>query len=448
MFQSLSDRFTKIFSGLQRHGKLTEADVTAALREVRIALLEADVALPVVKDFVEKIREKALGQEVLSSITPTQMVVKIVHDQLVEALGSDATEINLAVSPPAIILVAGLQGSGKTTTTGKLAKYLHEKRHKKVLVASLDVYRPAAQDQLKILADTIGVASLPIVSGEKPEEITKRALKSAKLESFDVLILDTAGRLHVDEPLMEELKAVSKLSNPIETLLVVDAMTGQDAVNVAKSFKEAIPLTGLILSRLDGDARGGAALSMRHIAGCPIKFIGVGEKPDQLEVFHPNRIAGRILDQGDVLSLVEKAMETIDKTEVDRLNSRIEKGSFDLEDMLTQLRQMLKMGGVAGLMKMLPGMGQLKDKLPQGGADDRAIKRQIAIIQSMTPRERRYWKLLNASRRKRIAAGSGTSVQDINRLLKQFEGMSKMMKQMSSLNKRGLLKDGIKSLFK
>jgi signal recognition particle subunit SRP54 len=448
MFQSLSDRFTKIFSGLQRHGKLTEADVTAALREVRVALLEADVALPVVKDFVEKIREKALGQEVLSSITPTQMVVKIVHDQLVDALGSDTTEINLAVTPPAVILMAGLQGSGKTTTTAKLAKYLHDKKHKKVLVASLDVYRPAAQEQLKILADAIGVASLPIVVGEKPEEITKRALKAAKLESFDVLILDTAGRLHVDEPLMEELKVISKLANPIETLLVVDAMTGQDAVNVAKSFKETIPLTGVILSRLDGDARGGAALSMRHVTGCPIKFIGIGEKPDQLEVFHPNRIAGRILDQGDVVSLVEKAMETIDKTEVDRLNSRIEKGSFDLEDMATQLRQMLKMGGVAGLMKMLPGMGQLKDKLPQGGVDDRAIKRQIAIIQSMTPRERRYWKLLNASRRKRIAAGSGTSVQDINRLLKQFEGMSKMMKQMSSLNKRGLLKDGIKSLFK
>lgn len=447
MFDNLSDKLIKIFSSLQKKGALTEEDVGNALREIRIALLEADVALPVVKDFIHKIKEKAIGAEVLSSVTPGQMVVKIVHDELVAILGQGAGGLNLAVKPPAVFMIVGLQGSGKTTTTGKLAKYLKEKLKKKVLVASLDVYRPAAQHQLEVLAGQLGIESLPIEPQEKPEAITKRALSYGKLNGSDVVLLDTAGRLHIDGPLMEELKQVSALSTPAEILLVVDAMMGQDAVRVAQSFQEILSLTGIILTRLDGDARGGAALSISHITGQPIKFMGVGEKPDQLEVFHPERIAGRILGQGDVVSLVEKAMETIDKEESDRLNRRIEKGSFDLNDMATQLNQMAKMGGMGTFMKMLPGMGQLQNKMSEAGFDDGMIRKQIAIIRSMTPKERRYVQLLNASRRRRIAMGSGTSVQDVNRLLKQFDGISKMMKRMTKLNKKGLLKDGLKGLF-
>ena len=447
MFENLSDKLIKIFASLQKKGSLTEEDVSNALREIRIALLEADVALPVVKDFIQKIKNKAVGAEVLSSITPGQMVVKIVHDELVAILGQGTGGLNLAVKAPAIFMLVGLQGSGKTTTTGKLAKYLKEKLKKKVLVASLDVYRPAAQHQLEVLAGQLGIESLSIVAQEKPEAITKRALSHARLSGCDVVLLDTAGRLHVDATLMEELKQVSSLSTPAEILLVVDSMMGQDAVRVAQSFQEKLPLTGIILTRLDGDARGGAALSIGHVTGQPIKFMGVGEKPDQLEVFHPERIAGRILGQGDVVSLVEKAMETIDKEESDRLNRRIEKGSFDLNDMATQLNQMAKMGGMGTFLKMLPGTGQLQNKMSQAGFDDGMIKRQVAIIRSMTPKERRYVQLLNASRRRRIALGSGTTVQDVNRLLKQFDGISKMMKRMTKLNKKGLLKDGLKGLF-
>jgi len=448
MFQTLSDRLTKIFSSLQRGGSLREEDVTAALREIRIALLEADVALPVVKHFIQGVKEKAVGEKVLSSITPGQMVTKIVHDELVSLLGHESKGLHFSVKPPAMMMLVGLQGSGKTTTTGKLAKYLTETLRKKVLVASLDVYRPAAQEQLEILAKNLGVESLPIHPKESPEDISKRALSQGKLGNFDIVLLDTAGRLHVDATLMKELKSISDMVSPAETLLVVDSMMGQDAVRVAEAFQETLDLTGSILTRLDGDARGGAALSMRHTTGQPIKFVGVGEKPDQLEVFHPERVAGRILGQGDVVGLVEKAMGTIDKEESDRLNRRIEKGSFDLNDMATQLNQMMKMGGMGSLLKMLPGAGQLKDKASQAGFDDQAIKRQIAVIRSMTPKERRYVRLLNASRKRRVALGSGTTVQDINRLLKQFDGMSKMMKRMTKLNKKGLLKKGFDSLFR
>ena len=447
MFQNLSDRLSKIFQNLTRRGVLTEDDVNSALREIRIALLEADVALPVVKDFIEKVRLKATGQKVVDNVMPGQMVVKIVHDELASMLGGTTAELNLATTPPAVIMLVGLQGSGKTTSTAKLARYLKEKLKKKVMVASLDIYRPAAQEQLAILARSLDIACLESVTGEKPEAITKRALKEARLSGMDVLLLDTAGRLHIDGVLMDELVHVTKLAAPIETLLVVDAMTGQDALNVAQAFHAALTLTGIMLTRLDGDARGGVALSMKHVTGCPIKFVGVGEKVDQLEVFHPDRMAGRILDQGDVVSLVEKAMDTLDKQEVDALHKKIGKGSFDLNDMATQLRQMQKMGGLAGFIKMLPGMGDLQNKLSQTGINDRTIKRQIAIIQSMTPRERQYYQLLNGSRRKRIAAGSGTTVQDVNRLLKQFEGAQKMMQRMNKLGKKGLLRDGLQGLF-
>lgn len=443
MFQNLSDRLGQVFDKLKRRGSLREEDVTAALREVRIALLEADVALPVVKDFVAAVLEKAVGQEVLKSVTPAQMVIKIVNDQLVETLGSETQALNFATTPPAVFLMAGLQGSGKTTSTAKLAKFLTEKQNKKVLMASLDVYRPAAQEQLEILGQQISVATLPIHSADKPAKITKRALDMGRKEGYDVVLLDTAGRLHLDTALMQELEEIKKLSNPVETLLVVDAMTGQDAVNIGKSFNETLGITGIILTRIDGDARGGAALSMRAITGCPIKFVGVGEKIDQLDVFHPDRIAGRILDMGDVVSLVEKAAEHIDEEEAAKLQRKMEKGKFDLNDLASQLKQMQKMGGMGQLMNMLPGVGKMKDKIAKAGFDDKAVAHQLALINSMTLKERRYPKLLNASRKKRVAAGSGLEVQAINRLLKQFEGMSKMMKKMKKLGKKGMMRQGM-----
>ena len=445
MFENLSQKITNIFSGLRRHGALSEQDVTAALREVRIALLEADVALPVIKDFIEKVKVQAIGQEVLQSITPAQMVIKIVNDQLVALLGSEAEPLNLAAQPPVVIMMVGLQGSGKTTSTGKLAKWLGKKH---VMLASLDVYRPAAQDQLEILAKSLNIDSLPIVPGEKPLDITKRALSEAKRKGAEVLILDTAGRLHIDEALMDELKKVHSLAKPQETLLVVDAMMGQDAVNVATNFKAALPLTGIILTRIDGDARGGAALSMRHVTGCPIKFIGSGEKLDQFEVFHPDRIAGRILGMGDIVTLVEKAAERLDKDTTDQLNRRLQKGIFDLSDMAAQLRQVQKIGGMSGIMSMLPGAEALKGKMSSMGMDDKLVKKQLAIIGSMTPRERKYPKLLNASRKRRVANGSGTAVQDINVLLKQFESMGKMMKKMNKLGQKGMLRQGLSNFLK
>ena len=447
MFSNLSERLNKVFTALKSRGALKEADVTAALREIRVALLEADVALPVVKAFTEAVKEKAIGQEVIDSVSPGQMVVKIVHDELVAVLGAEASELNFSVKPPVIFLMVGLQGSGKTTSTAKLASWLSKKQKKKILMASLDVYRPAAQEQLRLLGERIEVDTLPIVPEEKPEAITKRALEATKLGAYDLLMLDTAGRLHVDDTLMDEVKAVHALASPAETLLVADSMTGQDAVTVAQAFHEKLDLTGIVLTRVDGDARGGAALSMRHVTGCPIKFVGLGEKIDQFDVFHPDRIASRILEMGDVVSLVEKAAETLDKNEAERLNKKLQKGKFDLGDMIAQMRQMQKMGGMASLMGMLPGLGKLKDKLPDAGESDRALKRQIAIVESMTPKERRYHKLLNASRKKRVAAGSGTTVQEVNQLLKQYEGMLKMMKKMKKMGKKGMLRQGLEGLF-
>lgn len=447
MFQNLSDRLSNIFGVLQKKGHLTADDVEMALREVRIALLEADVALPVVKDFIQNIKTKAVGEKVLESITPTQLVIKIVQDELTALLGTDTKGLSFSVQPPALFMMVGLQGTGKTTTTGKLAKWLTEKHRKKILMASLDIYRPAAMEQLAVLGTSVGVDTLEIVPSESPLQIAQRAHKMAKLAGYDAVFLDTAGRLHVDDALMNELKEVAQNIPLAEILLVVDAMTGQDAVRVASAFNESLDLTGIILTRLDGDARGGAALSVVHATGKPIKFSGTGEKLDQIDVFHPDRVAARILDQGDVVSLVEKAMETVDKQDADRLNKKINAGTFDLNDMATQLNQMIKMGGMGALLKMLPGARQLQDKVNEAGFDDQALRRQVAIIRSMTLKERRYSKLMNASRRRRVAEGSGTTVQDVNRLLKQFDGMSKMMKKMGKLNKKGLLNKGFGNLF-
>ncbi len=451
MFESLSNRLSDVFDRLRKRGALSEDDVGAALREIRIALLEADVALPVVKDFVNAVREKAIGQEVLRSVTPAQMVVKIVHDHLVETLGGGGgagseSGINLNAVPPVVVMMVGLQGSGKTTSAAKIALRLKNRDRKKVLLASLDVQRPAAQEQLAVLGRQIDVASLPIVPGEKPVAITRRALQTGKLEGYDVVILDTAGRLHVNEELMLEVAAVRDVAQPTETLLVADAMTGQDAVNVAKSFNDRVGVTGIMLTRIDGDARGGAALSMRAITGKPIKLVGTGEKIDALEPFHPERIAGRILDMGDVVSLVEKAAETIDQDEAEKLAAKMAKGNFDLDDLASQLRQLRKMGGMSGMMGMLPGIGRIKKQLNEAKIDDGMIKRQEAIISSMTKTERKNPKLLNASRRLRIAAGSGTSVQEINRLLKQYQDMSHMMRKVSKLGKKGMMRHGLAGL--
>jgi signal recognition particle subunit SRP54 len=449
MFESLSNRLSDVFDRLRRHGALSEDDVNAALREIRIALLEADVALPVVKDFVNAVREKAVGQEVLRSVTPAQMVVKIVHDHLVETLGgagAGEAGINLNAVPPAVVMMVGLQGSGKTTSAAKIALRLKNRERKKVLLASLDVQRPAAQEQLAVLGRQTGVASLPIVAGEKPVAIARRALQVGKSEGYDVVILDTAGRLHINEELMFEVAAVRDAALPAETLLVADAMTGQDAVNVAKAFNDRIGVTGIMLTRIDGDARGGAALSMRAITGKPIKLVGTGEKLEALETFHPARIAGRILDMGDVVSLVEKAAETIDQEEAEKLAAKMAKGNFDLDDLASQLRQLRKMGGMGGMLGMLPGIGKIKKQISEANIDDGMIKRQEAIISSMTKKERRNPKLLNASRRLRIAAGSGTSVQEINRLMKQYEQMSHMMKKASKLGKKGLMRHGLSAL--
>lgn len=446
MFDSLSSRLGGIFDGLMKRGVLREEDVAEALRMVRVALLEADVALPVAKDFIEKVKAEASGEKVLRSVKPGQQVIKIVHDTLVETLGHENTEINLNVPVPAVILMAGLQGSGKTTTAGKLAKFLKEKLHKKVLLASLDVYRPAAQEQLQILAQQTDNASLPIVAGEKPLKIAERALKEAKLGGFDVLILDSAGRLSIDDALMQELAEVRDLAKPVETLLVADAMTGQDAVTTAKNFQDRIGITGIILTRVDGDARGGAALSMRAITGKPIKFLGTGETADALQAFDAKRIAGRILDMGDVVSLVEKAVEMVDRDEAMKVAEKMSKGKFDLDDFLSQLRQMKKMGGLSGLMSFMPGMGKMRGMLENANVDDSLLKKQEAIILSMTKEERADPDTLNGSRRKRIAAGSGTTVQEVNILLKQFLGMQTMMKKMQKGGGRGMMQ-GMAGLF-
>ncbi|HLJ62783.1 MAG TPA: signal recognition particle protein, partial [Stellaceae bacterium] len=420
MFESLSSRLDDVFNRLRRHGALTEEDVTAALREIRIALLEADVALPVVKDFVNAVREQAVGQEVLRSVSPAQMVVKIVHDHLVATLGANREEIalNLNAVPPVVLMMVGLQGSGKTTTAAKIARLLKQRERKKILLASLDIQRPAAQEQLAVLARQVEVASLPIIAGETPTVITRRALEIGRREGYDVVILDTAGRLHIDEALMAEVAAVRDVATPTETLLVVDSMTGQDAVNVARAFTERAGVTGVVLTRIDGDARGGAALSMRAVTGKPIKFLGVGEKIDAIETFDPARVAGRILDMGDVVGLVEKAAETIEREEAEALARKIQKGGFDLDDLASQLAQIRKMGGVGGLMGMLPGVARVKKQIAEANLDETLLKRQEAIISSMTKAERANPDILKHSRKKRIAAGSGTDAAEINKLLK------------------------------
>ncbi|MEQ1753474.1 MAG: signal recognition particle protein [Micropepsaceae bacterium] len=430
MFDALTNRLTTVFDSLTGRGALTEADVDAALREVRLALIEADVSLSVIKDFLSKVREKAIGADVLRSVTPGQQIVKIVHDILVETLGTESEGLSLNVTPPAVVMMVGLQGSGKTTSTAKIALRLSTRDKKKVLMASLDTRRPAAQEQLKILGEQTSVATLPIVAGQSPADIARRALQAARLSGYDVLMLDTAGRLHVDEALMAEIAEIRDLAAPIETLLVADSLAGQDSINVAKQFNERIGLSGIVLTRIDGDGRGGAALSMRAITGAPIKFLGTGEKIDALEDFHPRRIAGRILGQGDVVSLVERAAETIDQEKAEALAKKLQKGQFDLDDLGEQLRQMRRMGGMQGILGMLPGIGRMKDQLATAGLDDRMLKRQEAIILSMTRKERSNPDVLNGSRRKRIAMGSGVEVSEVNKLLKMHRQMSDVMKKM------------------
>jgi signal recognition particle subunit SRP54 len=441
MFESLSSKLTGIFDRLTGHGALTESDVGEAMREVRIALLEADVALPVVKDFIAKIKERAIGQEVLRSITPGQQVIKIVHDNLVELLGTEAEPLNLSVAPPAVIMMLGLQGSGKTTTAAKLAKLLTEKNTKKVLLASLDTRRPAAQEQLAVLGQQIGVATFPIIEMLTPVSIARHAIDMAHKEGFDVVILDTAGRLSIDEELMNEAAAIRDATGPHESLLVVDAMTGQDAVNTAQQFEQKVGVTGIILTRIDGDARGGAALSMRALTGKPIKFLGTGEKNDALETYHPDRLAGRILGMGDVVSLVEKAAATMNMDDAEAMTEKFMSGGrFDFNDLAKQMQQMRRMGGLGGMLNLLPGMGKIKEQMKNANIDDKVIKRQEAIIHSMTPTERKNVDLLQASRKRRIAAGAGVDVADVNRLIKQFLEMQKMMKQVQKLGKSGFVR--------
>ncbi len=443
MFDSLQERLGQVFETLTRRGALSEADVGAAMREVRVALLEADVALPVVKDFVDAVREKAVGEDVLRSVTPGQMVIKIVHDHLVETLGSESVELELEVVPPAVFMLVGLQGSGKTTTTAKIGLRLKERNKKTALMASLDVRRPAAQQQLAVLGAQSGVRCLDVVPGEPPVAIAKRAVQTAALEGYDVVLLDTAGRLAIDEDMMAEAAQVRDAVKPHEVLLVADAMTGQDAVTVAQNFHARIGLTGIVLTRADGDARGGAALSMKAVTGCPIKLLGTGETLDALEAFHPDRIAGRILGMGDVVSLVEKAAETIEEAEAEKLARKIRKGNFDLDDMAQQLKQLQKMGSLSSLMGMLPGLPQMQKKMKAAKLDDGVVKRQLAIISSMTPKERARPELLKASRKRRVAGGSGSSVQEVNKLLKQYQEAGRVMKKMSKLGKKGLARHGL-----
>ncbi|MGD9915935.1 MAG: signal recognition particle protein [Rhizobiaceae bacterium] len=443
MFESLQDRLGSILNGLTGRGALSEADVSAALREVRRALIEADVALDVVRSFTDRVRAKAVGADVLKSIKPGQMVVKIVHDELVAMLGSDSAAIDLNAPAPVVVMMVGLQGSGKTTTTAKIAKRLTDRQNKKVLMASLDTRRPAAQEQLRQLGEQTGVATLPVIAGQTPVDIARRAVQAAKLGGHDVVILDTAGRTHIDEPLMAEMAEIRAVSSPHETLLVADSLTGQDAVNLAKNFDDRVGLTGLVLTRMDGDGRGGAALSMRAVTGKPVKLIGTGEKMDALEEFHPRRVADRILGMGDIVSLVEKAAETIDAEKAAAIAKKMQAGKFDLNDLADQLGQMQKMGGMGGIMGLMPGMGKMKDQLASAGFDDKSISRQIAIVRSMTKAERANPDLLKHSRKKRIAAGSGTDAAEINKLLKMHRGMADMMKAMGGKGKGGGMMRGL-----
>lgn len=429
MFENLTERLTRAFKSLSGQSRFTEENTQQALREVRLSLLEADVALPVIKQFIEQVKEKALGQEVDINLKPDQALVKIIHEELVHVLGDTRAELDFKTQPPAVFLMAGLQGSGKTTSTAKLARYLKETENKKVMLVSVDVYRPAAIEQLKLLAQQLDVAFFPAESHEQPLAIAQKALDSAKKQYMDVIIFDTAGRLHVDAEMMNEIKALHKAINPVETLFVVDSMTGQDAANTAKAFHEALPLTGVILTKTDGDARGGAALSVKQITGQPIKFMGSGEKIDALEPFHPDRVASRILGMGDILTLIEEVERKADKQASEKLAKKLKKGKgFDLEDFKQQLVQMNSMGGIAGMMNKLPGMSQLPQQAINQ-VNDKALSQTIAIINSMTPKEKRVPKIIVGSRKRRIAQGSGTQIQDVNRLLKQYEQMQKMMKK-------------------
>ncbi len=448
MFESLSERLGGVFDRLTKQGALSEEDVRTALREVRVALLEADVSLPVARNFIKTVEKKATGAAVTKSVTPGQQVVKIVHDELIETLRGEGEPGSLRVdSPPAPILMVGLQGGGKTTTTAKLAKRLKERDGKKVLMASLDVNRPAAMEQLQILGTQIGVDTLPIVKGEDPVTIAKRAKTQAGLGGYDVYMLDTAGRLSIDEELMSQVEAVRDVANPRETLLVVDGLTGQDAVHTAENFDERIGITGVVLTRMDGDGRGGAALSMRAVTGKPIKFVGLGEKMDALETFEPDRVAGRILGMGDIVALVEKAQQTLEAEQAERMMKRFSKGQFNMNDLKMQLEQMMKMGGMESMLQMMPGAGKMAKQMGDAGMDDRVLKQQIALIQSMTKKERANPQILQASRKKRIANGAGLEVSDLNKLLKMQRQMSDMMKKMGKMGKGGMMKQAMKGMF-
>ncbi len=429
MFQNLSTRLGGVLDKLRGQGRLTEENIKDTMREIRMALLEADVALPVVKSFVEEVRQRALGKEVMNSLTPGQVLVKIVNDELVRVMGESNEALDLAAQPPAVVLMAGLQGSGKTTSVAKLARHLKERHKKKVMVVSCDIYRPAAIDQLRTLAHEVGAEFFPSTPDQHPEKIASAAIQAAKKQFFDVLLIDTAGRLHVDEEMMGEIKALHKIANPVETLFVVDSMTGQDAANTARAFNQALPLTGVILTKADGDARGGAALSIRYLTGKPIKFLGVGEKSNALEPFHPERMASRILGMGDVLSLVEEIQDKVDRQKAEKLTKKIQQGKgFNLEDFREQMEQMSSLGGVGALLDKLPGMDKVSEAA-KSQVSDKGVAQMIAIVNSMTPQERRFPAIIKGSRKRRIAAGSGTQVQEINRMLKQFTQMQKMMKK-------------------
>ena len=431
MFENLTNKFEEIFSSLKKAPSLDEKQVDEGLREIRLALLEADVSLEVVKEFINRVKPKALGQEIIRSTSPGQMVVKVVNDELISFLGDKNSDIELNAVPPVPVMLVGLQGSGKTTTTAKLARFLEANKKKKVMMASLDVYRPAAQEQLRLLGEQNNIITLPVIKDQLPADICRRAISAANLNGADVILFDTAGRTQIDLQMMSEIKQIESIINPSETILVADSLTGQVAANVAKEFKSTVNLTGIILTRSDGDGRGGAALSMKYVADVPIKFLGVGEKIENFEVFHPDRIANRILGMGDIVSLVEKAAEDLDEEKLKKTEEKLKKGQFSLEDYLTQLRQMKKMGGIEGIMSFLPGVSKVKSQMDQAGVDEKIITQNEAVILSMTKKERENPKIIDGSRKKRIANGSGTDVATINKLLKQFKMMSDMMKKMS-----------------
>ena len=443
MFENLTNKFEEIFSSLKKAPSLDEKQVDEGLKGIRLALLEADVSLDVVKEFISRVKPKALGQEIIRSTSPGDMVVKIVYDEIVSFLGDKNSEISLNAVPPVPIMLVGLQGSGKTTTTSKLAKFLEKNNKKKVMMASLDVYRPAAQEQLRLLGEQNNIETLPIIEGQLPADICRRALSAANLNGCEVVLFDTAGRTQIDFQMMNEIKQIETIINPAETILVADSLTGQVAANVAKEFKNTVNLSGIILTRADGDGRGGAALSMKYVAEVPIKFLGVGEKIENFEVFHPDRIANRILGMGDIVSLVEKASEDLDQENLKKTEEKLKKGQFSMEDYLSQLRQMKKMGGIEGIMSFLPGVSKIKSQMEQSGIDEKIITQNEAVILSMTKQERENPKIINGSRKKRIANGSGTDIATINKLLKQFKMMSEMMKKMSKGNMKGMADKGI-----